>query len=744
MKTSAASFSRFVSLPRSAVDAVSVAALVLSLTLTLVGCTEPAVDEDPVASDPDAVAKGAALYVELCSVCHGAKGQGVSAPALLPMKSSASELRQIISERMPPGRPGTCSGNCAGYVAAYVQANMQATNPVCAERSLGSRRLRLLTRKEYQNTITDLLPKSGSSCVLPSFSYDPMGRTLRSVHIAGSFNNWPGTVAAGGWPMTYSSTDKRWKAERAIDPGTYSYKFVLDEKDWVTDSSNPRTMPDGFGGQNSVLTVTCKPGAPALDLTADIPPDARPEGYGFDNNSDVRVVSEQHLEAYRKGAEVAAKQVTDNLAAVLPCDASGGREKVCAEQFLKTFGLRAFRRPLSDSELARYRDLITSQKTFADGISAAVQALLSSPHFLYRSEVGEVQGDGSYKLTNYEAASALSYLFWGSMPDQELFDAAQRGELQDPAKLRAQALRILGSPKSRAVIGSFGLSYLGAEDILSSTKSALLYPDFTDAVRSAMAEETRQLFAYITLDGSGRFDELFSADYSFLNADLAKLYGAPGVTGSSLGKVSYGSLPRAGVLGHGSVLGSYAHSDQSSPIRRGLFVRRQLLCEELPPPPPNAGGVPQVDPKATTRERFRQHTSVAFCKSCHQYIDDLGFGFERFDAIGKWRESENGQPIDSLGDLNDREALGSLTHAPYNGLRELATMLAESDRAQSCFVRKTFRYARGAQEHVGDDFCSLWKLGRRFRESGGSIRELLLSYVESDALLFRSAESPSK
>lgn len=119
-------------------------------------------------------------------------------------------------------------------------------------------------------------------------------------------------------------------------------------------------------------------------------------------------------------------------------------------------------------------------------------------------------------------------------------------------------------------------------------------------------------------------------------------------------------------------------------------MRRQLLCEELPPPPPNAGGVPQVDPKATTRERFRQHTSVAFCKSCHQYIDDLGFGFERFDAVGKWRDAENGQPIDGIGDLNDREALGSLSHAPYSSLKELGTMLAESDRARSCLSARRF------------------------------------------------------
>jgi mono/diheme cytochrome c family protein len=699
--------------------------------------------EDPMTADPDAVSKGQALYVEHCSVCHGTSGQGVSAPALLPSTQSAESLRQIITERMPPGSPGRCGDSCAKYVTAYLKADMKAGSPTCAERSLGVRRLRLLTRKEYQNTITDLLPPRSTSCTAPVFSFDPQGKTLRSVHVAGSFNGWPGTLAAGGWPLTYSATEKRWKLTRVLDPGSYSYKFVLDEKDWVTDSSNPRTMPDGFGGQNSVLTVTCKPGGEPLDLTADLPPDARPEGYGFDNHSDARLVSTSHLEGFRKGAEIAAKQITDQLSSVLPCDPSGGRLGVCAEQFLQTFGLRAFRRPRRHSELSRYTALITSQKTFAEGISAAVQALLTSPYFLYRSELGELQSDGTYKLTGYEAASALSYLLWGTMPDDQLFAAAARGELLTPEQVREQAQRLLASPRSRSVIGAYGLSYLGAEDILTTNKSTALYPGFSESLRRAMAEETQRFVSHVVFDGTGRLDELFSADYSFVNAELGTLYAMSGVSGSALGKQSYGSTPRAGWLGHGSVLGSYAHSDQSSPIRRGLFVRRQLLCEELPPPPPNAGGVPQVDPNATTRERFRQHTSVPFCKSCHQYIDDVGFGFERFDAIGRWRESENGQPIDSVGDLNDREALGSLTHAQYGSLKALGQLLAESERARMCFVRKTLRYSQGTQEDVGEHFCTLWRLQNRFRDSGYRIQDLLLAIVEREGFLLRAA-SPSE
>src|SRR5690606_9777345 len=137
------------------------------------------------------------------------------------------------------------------------------------------------------------------------------------------------------------------------------------------------------------------------------------------------------------------------------------------------------------------------------------------------------------------------------------------------------------------------------------------------------------------------------ADYTFANADLAEIYGMSGATGSELVRTPWPDGARAGLLGHASVLASYAHSDQSSPILRGLFVRQTLLCQSVGSPPPNAGGVPEVDPSATTRERFRQHTDDDFCRSCHQYIDGVGFGFERFDALGRLRETENGHPIDA-------------------------------------------------------------------------------------------------
>jgi hypothetical protein len=193
---------------------------------------------------------------------------------------------------------------------------------------------------------------------------------------------------------------------------------------------------------------------------------------------------------------------------------------------------------------------------------------------------------------------------------------------------------------------------------------------------------------------------------------------------------------RAGLLGQGSVLTSTAHSDQSSPIRRGLFVRERLLCQELGAPPANAGGVPEVDPNATTRERFQQHSSDPFCRSCHQYIDEVGFGMERFDAIGRYRTTENGQPIPPDGNMNDVEGLGTGTKGLYDALPELASIVAGSEAFHRCFTRQAYRFAHGALEKDAD-LCPLEDLHTQFAASGYDVRELLVSIARSPGFAAR-------
>ena len=707
------------------------------------------------------IAQGAALYVEMCSVCHGTAGQGTSGPRLRDLARGEPELVATIRDRMPPGQPGRCDQRCAERIAAYLKSGFSPGEPACTpgRPNPPPRRLRLLSRREYRNTVVALLGADAApACPTPTFRYAPGGRTHRSVHVAGSFNGWPGTVAAGGWPLAYDNDRKLWTLTQKVPSGTHQYKLVLDEKEWIADPSNPSTAPDGFGGQNSVLMVTCQPGDPgpmqpsavADEVAARLPPDARPDGFPFDDHAAARIVTAVHAEEYLKAAQQLAEQLGKDpkaLDRLIGCDYGADKAAACGADFVRRFGQRAFRRPLSPEETARYVALLRGRPSFVAGVKATVVALLQSPHFLYRSELGEPQPDGSYRLTDPETASALSYFLTAGPPDAALYAAAESGELRTAAGLARQARRLLTSPETRegaqAQAAELVLLWLGADAVLQSPKSAVLFPSFDDTLRRSLAEETRRFVRHVLFEDTsaqaGTLGGLLTADYSFLNDALARHYGIAGSFTSALQKQALTGSPRAGLLGHGSVLASYAHSDQSSPIKRGLFIRRRLLCQELPAPPPNAGGVPKVDPGATTRERFRQHSDSAFCRSCHRLIDPVGFGLERFDAVGAYRERENGQPIDPGGDLGDVEALGADTHAPYQSLRELAQVLAGSERAHACLSRQVLRYAHGQPEDVAEDLCALRSLKQRFDASGRKIPELLVAITQLPEFVLRAA-----
>ncbi len=273
------------------------------------------------------------------------------------------------------------------------------------------------------------------------------------------------------------------------------------------------------------------------------------------------------------------------------------------------------------------------------------------------------------------------------------------------------------------------------EELRTLDRNTGQFPEFDDALRAALESETARFVSHVVFEGGG-FPELLRARYTFVNEALGRLYGIPaaGVTGFE--KRDYPAGRRAGILGHGSVLAVTSHSDQTSPVRRGLFVRRRLLCQDLPPPPPDIPGVPEVDPTATTRERFRMHSDDPACRSCHQYTDALGFGLETFDPIGRWRDTENGAPIDPSGELNDVNGLGTDTRTTFQTLPELADALAESEAARSCFVRQTYRWARGFRETLANRCARLW-IERRFAESGGDIKELLVAIVLSPDFVVR-------
>jgi hypothetical protein len=625
----------------------------------------------------------------MCSSCHGEVGEGGLGPKLQNSRRSRSTLALIIDLQMPADDPSGCDRECADKISDFIHDGLNSDALACDEVGPSPRRLRLLKRREYYNTVRDLF---GIEAGEPthSFEVDLGTQQAQSVHVAGSFNGWAGTLADGGWPLM-NVGGNRWAATLGVPAGHHTYKFVIDESDWIADPGNPNTEGDGVGGVNSVIDV-------AEGLKLNVPVETRPEGYPFDNDATAALVTSPHVDAYVSAAESVATSVGSGLS---------------ASKLVDELGVRIFRRPLTSEEKSRYQGIASS-----DGVEVALQAMMVSPNFLYRSEIGKRTDAGDYKLTDYEMAAALSYMFWATTPDQELLDAAGRGELSKAEDIEKQARRLLADPRSRRVVGDFAVQWLGAEQLDTATKSANLFPEYSPQIKDEMVANLRQLVDSTLFESGGQFHSLYTS-----RQPTSKVLD---------GFLGAGGERNAGILSHPAILAAYAHSDQTSPIRRGLFVRRRLLCQELPPPPPNAGAVPEVDPSATTRERFAQHTENAFCASCHQYIDGLGFGFEGFDAVGKYRSSEAGQPIDTRGELRDIEGLGSDTRFEFDSLAQLGAELAASDAAQSCFVRQMVRFSRGYRETLADR-CARLDLEQRFARADGEVGELMVEIAVSKA-----------
>lgn len=619
------------------------------------------------------------------------------------------------------------------------------------------RQLRLLTRREYDATVRDLFAlaggdgctdaeqcPSGAACQdgacmvetsLPTTFEIPGQAGWTTVHVAGSFNGWPGTLAGGGWPLQRDAATDTWSGTFEIPPGDHQYKLVIDESTWIPDPTNPATADDGFGGSNSVLEVDVQlqevPSL-ALSFTAELPAEVRPEGYAFDNNAAAGLVTSVHAEQYLRAAQAVAEAAVAEPAGWRPC-APEADAAACAEQVAREVGRRVWRRPLTDDEVARIAGMITGEATFDEGLRVALQAMLASPWFLYKFEIGEPDGD-RFRLTGYEVATALAYGLWGTTPDDALLDAAEAGVLDTADGVEAQVQRLLAEPRARAQVSAFAVQWLGVEKIATIDKNDTLFPGFDTNLRASILEETRRLAEHVVFDGTGRFPELLSADYTFVDAALAGLYGveAPAAAWSQVPAPA----GRMGILGHASVLASNAYPNQSSPVRRGLFVRRALLCQELPPPPPEAGAVPEVDPSASTRERFEQHMDDDFCRACHQFIDPVGFGFEHFDPIGAWRELDAGLPIDASGELVGLDDLaGDDVHA-FGSLPELAMVLAGSETAPACFATHYFRYAHGRLEAPEDD-CALEDLAQRFAAADHDVVSLLAATLTAPEYRYR-------
>jgi len=626
---------------------------------------------------------------------------------------------------------------------------------VAAGDPVAVRRLRLLTVDEYRNSVRALFPAlaasscastpdcnlTAQSCVNQACVADPCsthtfvlrtpsGSANADVVVAGSFNGWAGSSAAGGLKMTWVPSQSLYFAKTTLSDATHAYKFVVDGS-WMEDPGNPQTTPDGFGGNNSIVVQQCA-GAPAsdgaFDPTEGFSPDTRPEGFPFDTFAEGGLVTSPRAEQYLDaGARVAGVVLRDPDAA-LGCPSS---DDTCVTGWLRALQTDAWRRPVTAAETDALLALVQGADSRPEGLSTALQAVLSSPNFLYRSEVGAPAADG-FVLDGAETAAAMSYFLWGGPPDDTLTTAATSGQLATSDGRRQQAQRMMADPRAREGWRRFVTQWMGVAPILTADKSPALFPNDTAALRAEMLAETVDFANEVLFVRDGTLDDLLTATWTVAGPNLRRLYGLAEGSGVV-------DLPpeRAGLLGQAAFLASFAHSDQSSPFRRGVALRTRLLCEVFGTPPPSAGGVPDVDPNATTRERFEQHSDSPACAACHKYIDPVGLGLETFDALGAHRTTENGLTIDPSGDMNDVEGQGTHTSAPFTDLRALGATIAASDAAPRCLVAQVARFALGVK--VDPDDPRIEPLVTQFEASGHKLSELLIAVAASDLMVERSA-----
>lgn len=477
-------------------------------------------------------------------------------------------------------------------------------------------------------------------------------------------------------------------------------------------------------------------------FTANFP--AENEVMGFGNNAEHHRATPWLAEEHVAASEVIAARAVEVLGQWLPC-ALSQPDLACAASFVQQYGARAFRRPISEAEQAPFLDLFqarANERGFEAGIEAVIRALLQSPQFLYRFESSRdapVHEGRGYALSDYELASRLSYFLWNSMPDDELLAAAAAASLRDSAELEAQARRLLAHPKARAMVLDFYRQWLATRRLGSMVRVTEEQGEL--ALGASWKASLEQFLDWTFWEGGGTLRALLESQVVFVDAALAELYQVP--LGRELqpgewAMVEFEPAERAGLLTQPALLALLAHEEQSAPIQRGVFVLERLLCQPPPSPPPSVDqSPPDPAPGLTTRERFREHTEQPACAACHRLIDPFGLGLESFDQLGRLRSEENGHAIDVSGTVVGTR--DENLHGAFNGARELVERLVASPQVRQCVVTQWYRYALGrAEESV--DMCSIQQVEAAMAQHDGSLREMMIAIVLSDAFRYRQAQ----
>lgn len=471
-------------------------------------------------------------------------------------------------------------------------------------------------------------------------------------------------------------------------------------------------------------------------LPSSLDSDQRVEGL-YAIGAGYTTTSSYGVEKYEAAARSVAAQVMDSAslrATWVPCTPSGTRDDACARTAVETLGRMAWRRPLDEDESATLVALAglgaEALGDFHDGLEYAVAALLMSPWFLYRVELGE---DG--RFSDWELASRLSFFFWNRAPDAALLDAAAAGELGTEAGYTAWVERMLADERSQEGLRAFFTEMLQLDRLDSLSKDPTIFTYMSDTLGPSAREETLRGIDELVWQDDGSYLDLFTSQRAFLDPTLAALYNVPAPSRDGFGETWLEqSGGRRGLLGQASFLALQAHPTSTSPTLRGIYIREILLCQTIPDPPANANtGIPEVSRDAATmRDRIAIHLEDPTCASCHLLTDPIGLGFENFDGLGRWRDTENDVTIDPSGELDGTS---------FQDAWQLGALIGRHPATAPCVVRTMLQYGTGAVADELDEELLDWH-DEGFADARHRLRWLMQEVALSPA--FRTPGAPAE